>query len=480
MRVGDSTKPGERSTTIGSFRVRSPRRPGWTDAREDTTAVTGSFRASALSFSGSTTRRQFVAGAASAGLALALPFPLAPARGHRPVAAVNGTQAAWPGRQRTPRQERQFDTVVVGGRLIDPAEAIDAPRDIGITGGRVARVAERIAESEGRQVVRAPGMIVTPGLIDIHTHVYDGVSGVSIDPDVVGIAKGVTTVIDAGSSGATTFPGFRTYVAAPARTRVHALLNVSSPGMTVSNELADLAYIDPDAIVSTVEANRDVIVGLKVRMLAGIPGGGDLEVMRLTRLAAEGAGVPVMVHIGGQTSPLPRILEMLRPGDVVTHSLRRNGSILDDSGTVYPEVLEAVERGVHLDIGHGRGNLDFDVAERALGQGIRLAAISSDVHRGNALGPVFGLPTTLTKFLHMGMSLEEVIRCATSTPAAIFDFGEELGTLREGAMADLSVFQMVEGDYELVDSGGKRRTAARRLVPYAAMRAGRPYGAITR
>ena len=128
-------------------------------------------------------------------------------------------------------------------------------------------------------MVRAHGMIVTPGLIDIHVHVYDGVSSVSIEPDVVGIAKGVTTVIDGGSSGATTFPGFRTYVAAPARTRVYAFLNVSSPGMTVSNELADLAYIDPDAIVQTVEANRDVIVGLKVRMLAGIPGrqrpGGD-------------------------------------------------------------------------------------------------------------------------------------------------------------------------------------------------------------
>ena len=426
-----------------------------------------------------TTRRQFVAGAASAGVALALPFPLRAWREGRIDTAVAGVQAAW-GRDRMPGQQRQFDTVVVGGRLIDPAERIDAPRDIGITGGRVARVAEHIADSEGRQVVRAHGMIVTPGLIDIHTHVYDGVSGVSIEPDVVGIAKGVTTVVDAGSSGATTFPGFRTYVAAPARTRVYALLNVSSPGMTISNELADLAYIDPDAIVATVEANRDVIVGLKVRMLAGIPGGNDIEVMRLTRLAAEGADVPIMVHIGGQTSPLPRILEMLRPGDVVTHALRRTRSILDDAGTVYPQVREAVERGIHLDIGHGRGNLDFDVAERALGQGIRLAAISSDVHRGNALGPVFGLPTTLTKFLHMGMSLEEVIRCATSTPASIFNFGEELGTLREGAIADLSVFQMVEGDYELVDSGGKRRTAARRLVPYAAMRAGRPYGAITR
>ena len=376
-------------------------------------------------------------------------------------------------------QARRFDTLVVGGRLIDPAQGIDARRDIGITAGRVARVAERIAESEGRRVIHAAGKIVTPGLIDVHVHVYDGVSSVAIEPDVVGIARGVTAMIDGGSAGATTFLGFKTYIAQPARTRVYALLNVSSPGMTVSNELADLAYIDPDAIVRTVEANRDVIVGLKVRMIAGIPAGQDLEVMRLTRMAAEGAGVPIMVHIGGQTSPLPRVLDALRPGDVVTHALRRNGSILDASGRVYPEVLEAVERGIHLDIGHGRGNLDFDIAERALGQGVLPTTISSDVHRGNALGPVFGLPTTLSKFMLMGMSLEQVVRCATAAPAGIFDMSEELGTLREGAVADLSVFEIARGDYEFVDSGGKRRTASERLVPYASMRAGRPYGSIT-
>jgi len=375
------------------------------------------------------------------------------------------------------QSRRAFDLVISGGHVIDPASGLDAPRDIGITDGLVARVADRIPAEEGRRVVDAAGKIVTPGLIDTHVHVYDGVAQVGVQAEAVGIAKGVTTLIDAGSAGATTFAGFREYVIRPSRTRVYALLNISTPGMTVPNELSDLSYVDPDAAVRTIEANRDVIVGIKVRMLAGIPGGGDVEVMRRTREAADAAGVPIVVHIGGQTSPLPQILDFLRPGDVVTHALRQRGSILDTDGSVYPEVRAAVARGVHLDVGHGRGNLDFDTAEAVLAQGVQPSMISSDVHRGNVAGPVFGLPTTLSKFLLMGMTLPEVIRAATSLPAGVFDLG--FGSLSEGAVADLSIFELVAGTYEFVDSGGKRRSAARRLVPYVTLLGGREYGSVT-
>ena len=248
--------------------------------------------------------------------------------------------------------------------------------------------------------------------------------------------------------------------------------------MVVRNETAVLAGLDPDAAVRTIEGNRDVIVGLKVRMLAGIAEGQDLEVMRRTRTAADRANVPVMVHIGGQRSPLPRILDFLRPGDVITHTLRRTGSILDANGRVYPEVREAAANGIHLDIGHGRGNLDFDVAEQVLAQGLAPTAICSDVHRGNSLGPVFDLPTTLSKFMRLGMSLEDVVRAATATPASIFDLGRELGTLRPGATADVAVFDLVEGDFELVDAGGKTRRAQRRLVPFVTVLDGRAYESI--
>ena len=185
-----------------------------------------------------------------------------------------------------------------------------------------------------------------------------------------------------------------------------------------------------------------------------------------------------MVYIGGQRSPLPRILDFLRPGDVITHTLRRTGSILDANGRVYPEVREAAANGIHLDIGHGRGNLDFDVAEQVLAQGLAPTAISSDVHRGNSLGPVFDLPTTLSKFMRLGMSLEDVVRAATATPASIFDLGRELGTLRPGATADVAVFDLVEGDFELVDAGGQTRRAQRRLVPFVTVLDGRAYESI--
>jgi dihydroorotase len=319
-------------------------------------------------------------------------------------------------------------------------------------------------------------MLVTPGLIDVHVHVFPGVATIGIAPDVVGMARGVTTLIDAGSAGATTFPGFRAFVAREARTRVYALLNMSRPGLTLSNELADLDYVNPDLLATTIEGNRDVIVGIKVRMLAGIEGDQDLEVMRRTREVADRTGVPVTLHIGGQHSPLPRILDFLRPGDVITHALRRQGSILDGNGRVFPEVLEAQRNGVYLDVGHGMGNLDFGTAERVLDQGVLPDLISSDVHDGNANGPVFDLPTTLSKFLHLGMTLEQVLAAATSTPGKAFPFGQPLGTLAVGAAADISVLQLAEGEYVLVDSTGNRRRASERLTAFATFRDGLPAG----
>jgi len=403
------------------------------------------------------TRRDFLRTAASAAALASLPAPIR-------ASGVDG-------------QER-YDLVIRGGRVIDPAQSLDGVLDVGIARGRVVRVAANLPVEGVRQVIRAEGKIVTPGLLDLHVHVYDGASNVAIEPDQVGVARGVTTLVDAGTAGATTFPGFRRLIASRASSRVYSLLNVSHPGLTLSNELADLRYLDVEAAVRTIEENRDLVVGVKVRMLAGIPGDQDLEVMRRTREIADRAGVPVMVHIGGQVSPLPRVLEYLRPGDVVTHALRRDGSILDANGRVYPEVLELVRNGVYLDIGHGRGNLDFDVAEAALAQGVRPHIISSDVHRGNVAGPVFDLPTTLSKFIQMGMPLADVVACATSTAAKVFDLGVEVGSLRPGSPADVAVFDLFGGGHEFEDSGGKLRRGEFRLVPWVTFRDGRPFGSV--
>jgi dihydroorotase len=354
---------------------------------------------------------------------------------------------------------------------------------VAISGRTIARVAARIPETEARHVLDARGKIVTPGLIDIHVHVYDGVAPLGIPADPNCIAKGVTTVVDAGSAGAHTFPGLRKYVINVADTRVYALLNISVVGQSTLStdnphgELLDLRYANPKLAIRTIEQNRDVILGVKVRLTRSIAGEHDLEALKLAREASDAVRLPLMVHIGGTRSPLPAILAMLKKGDVITHSFRGSpGGILDERGRILKEVRKAVEDGVHLDIGHGAGSFAFDTAEKAMRQELLPGTISSDVHQFNVNGPVFDLATTLSKFLHLGMTLEQVIERASTNPANTFGFPKGLGTLREGADADVAVFSLDEGRFEFVDALGEKRVGNRKLFPVATVKAGKIYG----
>ncbi len=377
----------------------------------------------------------------------------------------------------------RYDLLIRGGRVVDPGQGLFAERDVAIVGSTVTRVAANIPESEARQVLDARGRIVTPGLIDVHTHVYDGVAPLGIPADPNCIAKGVTTAIDAGSAGANTFPGLRKYVINVVDTRVYALLNISVVGQSTYStgnpygELLDLRYTNPKLAIRTIEQNRDVILGVKVRLTRDIAGDHDLEALKLAREASDAVRLPLMVHIGGTYSPLPAILSLLKKGDVITHSFRSApGGILDDRGRVLKEVRKAVADGVHLDIGHGAGSFSFAVAEKALRQELLPGTISSDVHQFNVNGPVFDLATTLSKFLLLGMTLEQVIERATVNPARTFGFPRALGTLREGADADVAVFSFDEGRFEFIDAVGDKRTGTRKLVPVATVKAGRIYG----
>jgi dihydroorotase len=305
-----------------------------------------------------------------------------------------------------------YDLLIRGGQVIDPSQGLSAQTNIAIRQGKVARIAANIAESEARQVLDARKMIVTPGLVDVHVHVYDGVAPLGIPADPNCIAKGATTVVDAGSAGAHTFPGLRQHVAQVVETRVYALLNISVVGQsTYSNdnpfgELLDLRYANPKLAIRMIEQNRDLILGIKIRLSRNIAGENDLRALGLAREAADAVALPLMVHIGDTYSPLPKILAMLKPGDLVTHSFHgREGGILDDRDRVLPEVRRAIESGVMLDVGHGAGSFAFRTAEKAFSQKVLPGTISSDVHQGNVNGPVYDLATTLSKFLHMGMSL---------------------------------------------------------------------------
>jgi dihydroorotase len=377
----------------------------------------------------------------------------------------------------------QYDLLIRGGRVIDPSQNLSTEVDIAIRQGKVARITKGIAESDARQVLDARKMIVTPGLVDVHVHVYDGVAPLGIPADPNCIAKGATTVVDAGSAGAHTFPGFRQYVVRMVETRVYALLNISVVGQsTLSDgnpfgELLDIRYANPKLTIKMIEQNRDVILGVKVRLSRNVAGDNDLRALGLAREAADAVGLPLMAHIGDTHTPLPQILAMLKPGDLITHCYHgRAGGILDDRDRILPEVRKAVESGILLDVGHGAGSFSFRIAEKALPQGVLPGTISSDVHQANVNGPVYDLATTLAKFLHMGISLEEVIRRATANPAKALAFAPGTGSLREGGTADVAVFELREDPWEMVDSMGDKRPGKWRLRPMATVKAGRPYG----
>ena len=379
------------------------------------------------------------------------------------------------------RSSYRYDLVVKGGRVVDPSQGLAERRDIALLGTKVAKLAPDIPESEAQHVLKAHGKIVTPGLIDIHVHVYDGVAALGIPADPNHIAKGVTTVVDAGSSGAVTFPGLKKYVIDVVDTRVFALLHIAvagqSPQANGIGELIDIRYADPARAIKTIEQNRDVILGVKVRLSRRLTGDHDLEALARAREAADAVKLPLMVHIGNSYSPLPKILAMLKKGDVITHSFHghKNG-ILDDGGRILPDVHTAVSNGVNIDVGHGAGSFSFDTAEKAIAQDLIPGTISSDLHQFNVNGPVFDLATTLSKFMHLGLSLEQVIERCTTNPARLFGNLNGLGTLKEGSEADVAVFSLDEGDFEFTDAQGATRIGHRKLSPVATVKAGKIYG----
>ncbi len=385
-----------------------------------------------------------------------------------------------------------FDVVVHGGRVVDPSQDLDATTDIGIIGPRIAAVgADLTSQGVRGEVVDAAGLIVTPGWVDLHTHVYWGVAPLGVEADSHCLYRGVTTAVDAGSAGASTFPGFRRYVIDVSATRIVAMLHVSSIGMARDDgagaeavgELEEIRWANVDRAVQVARAHADAIVGIKVRLSRQHAGNDPEQVreaLRRARQAADAIGKPVMVHQGGTAIPLDEILENLNTGDVVTHVYHgREQGVLDEQGTVRRSVRRAVERGINFDVGHGAGSFNWQVARAALDQGLLPGTISSDIHAWNVAGPVHDLATTASKFLHLGLPLPEVVRRVSATPAACIGLPGQLGTLAPGAAADVSLFRLADGEWRFRDSHGQEELGAQRLEPVAVIRAGRRYACRT-
>ncbi len=366
--------------------------------------------------------------------------------------------------------------VVTGGTVIDPASGLHARQDVAIGDGRIAAIGPDLGTSTAAEVLDARGLLVVPGLVDLHVHVYWGVADLSVEADPTCLGRGVTTAVDAGSAGANTFPGFRRLVVDGSRGRVLAYLNISAMGQIdpILGELHDLRFADPERAAAVALANPDVIVGYKVRVSEMLAGPNGLAGLDRALEAGRATDLPVMVHIGGTPFDIEEVLGRLRPGDVVTHAFTgwRPG-IVTDAGRVVAAAREARDRGVRFDVGHGAGSFTWPVAEAALADGFRPDTISSDIHRFNVAGPVHDLATTLSKFLLLGLPLDEVIAMATTAPAAALGRDPGPGTLAVGAEADVTVLRLEDGRFELTDSAGATREARQRLVPVAVIRAGR-------
>jgi len=358
----------------------------------------------------------------------------------------------------------KYDLVVKGGRVIDPGQSLDRVMDVAVKNGKIAAVQANIP-AMGAEVVDATGRLVTPGLIDIHAHPRPG----ELPPERC-LAAGVTTVVDGGSRGADGIQDMID-VANKAPNRVRLLINVSRLGNVTEGpgELTNLANVDVEAARVAVRRHRDVIVGVKARLSRNIAGENDLKGLRLAHEITQPFAFPVMIHMGDTISSLLDILKLMRRGDIVSHMYAPPPhGILDENGMILREVLEARSRGVLFDVGNGRnGHITWEVAERALQQGFIPDTISSDLNGAGLTDQVFDFPNVLSKFLMLGMSLNQVIARGTVNSAKSIPALKDLGTLRPGTVADIAVLELATGNFEFVDNINGKRTGHQKLIARA-------------
>ena len=345
-----------------------------------------------------------------------------------------------------------YDLVIKGGTVIDPSQGLNARRDIAIRDGRIAAVAESIPAGAAERVVSAEGKLVTPGLIDLHEHVYWKATSLSLDPDDICPRTGVTTVVDVGSAGAGTFDGLRHFIVERAKTRVIPFLHVSSIGLASTFESRSLDFLDVDAAVECVSRNRDVIGGIKVR--ANRSGVGPLGILPVTLAldVAEAVNLPLIVDMYYPPPSVEQIFPLLRPGDISTHIYKgyKGGLLRNWNGEVRPCALEARQRGILFDVGHGAGSFAWEVAEPATKLGFWPDTISTDLHTSSVLQPDCTMPDCMAKMMALGATLEDVVRWSTLNPALALR-RDDLGTLRLGGPADVTVLELTEGDYTYYD-----------------------------
>jgi dihydroorotase len=383
----------------------------------------------------------------------------------------------------------KFDLVIKGGDVLDPSQSLRGKRDIGIRWGVIEAVEENIPAARTLRSIDASGKLVTPGLVDLHCHVYPYGSAIGIPADELAEHQCTTTVVSAGDAGVNNLAALRRYVVAQTRTRMYAFLHIANNGLSAF-PVAELYNIDNaqvDACAMALAENPDFLIGVKVRMSENIIFKHGIEPLKRAIQACEKCGWPakMMVHIGGveTTDLMVNILDLLRPGDVLTHAYsgvpNKAGEFTNivKEGKLLPAALAAKERGVIFDVGHGGTSFDFSVAEQAIPQGATPDTISSDMHvfSGNTPGMPY-LPWVMSKFLTLGFTLEQVVTMATINPAKVINRAPKIGTLQIGAPGDVAIMEMVEGPVSFIDGSRNKRDGKAFLKPIQTVVNGVPFG----
>jgi dihydroorotase len=383
----------------------------------------------------------------------------------------------------------KFDLLIKGGNVLDPSQSLRGKPDIGIRYGLIEAVEADIPAERALRVLDASGKLVTPGLIDLHCHVFPYGSAIGIPADELVAHQCTTTCVSAGDAGANNFAAFRRYVVAQTRTRLYAFVHIANIGLAgfPVPELYNINYARVDEAARAVAENADLVLGIKVRMSENVIDKNGIEPLQRAVAACEkaGTGTRVMCHIGGvETSELmSQILDLLRPGDILTHAYTGAPNIggaftnIVQDGRLLPAALAAKQRGVVFDVGHGGGSFDYTVAEPAITQGCPPDTISSDIHvfSGNTPGMPY-LTWVMSKFMALGFTLEQVIAMATVNPAKVINRMPKLGTLQVGAPGDVAIMELVEGEVFFVDTRNNTRTGRAYLKPVQTVTAGIPFG----
>jgi dihydroorotase len=374
-----------------------------------------------------------------------------------------------------------YELVVKGGRVVDPSAGLDGRHDVAVQGGVIARIAPDIASGEAVRTLDVAGKIVTPGLIDLHAHVFEGVNRTGVNPDLGGVYSGVTTIVDAGSSGAATFAAFPRYVLPSCHTEVIPFLHICQTGLATNPDIIAESSIDLDDTLRVASEHRGLIRGIKARMVAPALEILGMEMPKLARRAARESGLKLMVHIGDTAkrydpTVIRKLLPLLDAGDILTHYFTANpGGVLDANGKLVPEAREAADRGVWLDTAHGRMNFSFDVGRRCIDQGLLPHCISTDLTVPGRLNTVHSMTEMMARFLGLGFTLPQVITMCTANPAQAIGAADRLGTLAVGRQADISVLDVREGDWMVYDVLGAGLRVTQALVPFVTIKRGRVF-----